>query len=453
MPKHSTTQFDQVADDEYSLLMDDNDMDRLVVDPLSQKKTWHEDKDQDPPIGSDQGKKKRRTRKDVEPSMKSLKSKESAKDQLDWKNPEGRKRPVDMSKPLPLQDKEGNLERKCSSSINKTLAIRAMINRVSKHEVFSTMRILSVVSVQNEKIFSSGYLKEILVRRADKKLYKFKEGDFLDIHLNDIEDMILLIAQNKLYNLEGDVIVDFLNAQKMFTRRIIVQNRVEDVQLGVEIYQRKLNLTKPQRSCPLLLAKVSYTQNFDPPGVIYEDKSKKKRLMRADELHKFCDVSLQTICNILHERLQNFRLGYNNDMPTRQLRLRLQLEHTQKGISDEVLNIRVILHSIHSDDGNSTTANIKQALWHEILLNLNLPDHKSVLTEPEVHVKMEMDTPHSSRVKFITAFSYSVNKYKDMMKAQVRRRSDKKEYVFNYANLPRLSQNDIEDMYLLNVQD
>ncbi|GJT58998.1 hypothetical protein Tco_1002531 [Tanacetum coccineum] len=41
-----------------------------------------------------------------------------------------------------------------------------------------------------------------------------------------------------------------------------------------------------------------------------------------------------------------------------------------------------------------------------------------VLTEPKVHVKMEMKIPRSSRVKFITACSYSIEKYKDMMKAQ-----------------------------------
>ncbi|GKE41683.1 hypothetical protein Tco_1468967 [Tanacetum coccineum] len=55
----------------------------------------------------------------------------------------------------------------------------------------------------------------------------------------------------------------------------------------------------------------------------------------------------------------------------------------------------------------------------EILLNLNLPDHRSVLTEPEVHVKMEMEIPRSSKVKFITACSYSIDEYNDMMKAQI----------------------------------
>ncbi|GJZ89324.1 hypothetical protein Tco_0661106 [Tanacetum coccineum] len=185
-------------------------------------------------------------------------------DQIDWENLEGHKSLVDMSKPLPLQDKEGRLtipvefffnndleylkagnkERSYSSSITKTPATRAMINRKSKHEVFSTMRILSVVSVKVEKKSGYGYLEEIVIRRADQKLYKFKEGDFPDLHLNYIEDMLILIAQNKLFNLDDDVIVDFVTALKMFTRGFIVKNRVEDVQLGVESYQRKLNLTK-----------------------------------------------------------------------------------------------------------------------------------------------------------------------------------------------------------------
>ncbi|GJT15878.1 hypothetical protein Tco_0874584 [Tanacetum coccineum] len=35
----------------------------------------------------------------------------------------------------------------------------------------------------------------------------------------------------------------------------------------------------------------------------------------------------------------------------------------------------------------------------------------SVLTEPEVHVNMEMEIPHSSIIKFITEYSYSIDKY------------------------------------------
>ncbi|GJW66417.1 hypothetical protein Tco_0120841 [Tanacetum coccineum] len=138
---------------------------------------------------------------------------------------------------------------------------------------------MNVVSVQVEKKAGYGYLKEIVVRQAEYNVYKFKKGDFPDLHLNDIEDMLLLFAQNKLFNLYNDVIMYFIIALKMFTIGIDLKNKVEDVQLGVESYQQKLNLTKPQRTCQHILVKELYTLNYDPPRIIYEDKRKKKWLM------------------------------------------------------------------------------------------------------------------------------------------------------------------------------
>ncbi|GKE69637.1 hypothetical protein Tco_1527709 [Tanacetum coccineum] len=44
---------------------------------------------------------------------------------------------------------------------------------------------------------------------------------------------------------------------------------------------------------------------------------------------------------------------------------------------------------------------------------------RSVLTDPEVIVKMDMEIPYSSGVNFITTCSYSFDKSKDIMKAQV----------------------------------
>ncbi|GJX80414.1 hypothetical protein Tco_0328563 [Tanacetum coccineum] len=38
------------------------------------------------------------------------------------------------------------------------------------------------------------------------------EGDFPRLHLNDIKDMLLLIVQNKLFNLKSDIIVDLAAA-------------------------------------------------------------------------------------------------------------------------------------------------------------------------------------------------------------------------------------------------
>ncbi|GKA78198.1 hypothetical protein Tco_0784735 [Tanacetum coccineum] len=127
----------------------------------------------------------------------------------------------------------------------RQLFYRSQLNRFSKHDVCSPLKNLSVVSMKVNKLHGYGYLEEIVVRKVDRQLYKFKEGDFVNLHLNDIEDMLLLVVQHKLFHLDGDVIVDLAVALHMFTRSLIIKKRVEDVQLGVESYQKKLNITKP----------------------------------------------------------------------------------------------------------------------------------------------------------------------------------------------------------------
>ncbi|GJZ31915.1 hypothetical protein Tco_0576962 [Tanacetum coccineum] len=67
MPKYSTTPYDQAAEDEHQqkfILFKMMMASKLAVDPASQRKRRHDDKDQDPHAGSDQGMKKRRTGKD-----------------------------------------------------------------------------------------------------------------------------------------------------------------------------------------------------------------------------------------------------------------------------------------------------------------------------------------------------------------------------------------------------
>ncbi|GJT82860.1 hypothetical protein Tco_1057202 [Tanacetum coccineum] len=178
-------------------------------------------------------------------------------------------------------------------------------------------KLLKMGSSTGVKSVSFGYLEEIDVRRADRQVYKFKEGDFVDLHLNDIEDMLLLAVQHKLFQLNGSDIVDLIVALRMFTRSLIIKHRVEDLQLGVESYQKKLNITKPQKTFPLIEFKELYTPSYKPLGVIYEDLNKQKRVMRADELYKFSNGTLNTIRDELHHRIFDFSLGYNKEMSKR----------------------------------------------------------------------------------------------------------------------------------------
>ncbi|GJV61642.1 hypothetical protein Tco_1467742 [Tanacetum coccineum] len=91
---------------------------------------------------------------------------------------------------------------------------------------------------------------------------------------------------------------------------IIIQRRVEDLQLGVESYQKKLNLTKPDTYRSDLKQKEAYTAYSNPRGFIYQNKAKKNKLMRIDELYKFSDGTLNDVQTALNDRLKEIRMKY-----------------------------------------------------------------------------------------------------------------------------------------------
>ncbi|GJU70255.1 hypothetical protein Tco_1256514 [Tanacetum coccineum] len=142
------------------------------------------------------------------------------------------------------------------------------------------------------------------------KLYKFKEGDFSRLNMRDIKDMLLLLVRKNLSNLEKDDLFDLNVALQMFTRRVVILKRVEDLQLGVESYQRKLNITKPETFRFDITNMTPYTAYNDPQGIIYQDKLQRNKLMRLDELYKFCDGTLSFVRWVLHDIAYSLEMNY-----------------------------------------------------------------------------------------------------------------------------------------------
>ncbi|GKC63220.1 hypothetical protein Tco_1095818 [Tanacetum coccineum] len=99
-------------------------------------------------------------------------------------------------------------------------------------------------------------------------------------------------VENKLTNLSGNDVSDFAIALRMFTRSMVIQKRVKDLQMGVESYQKKINVTKPETTRPGIRKRDPYTPYQDPQGFIYVDNKGRNRLMRSDELYKFSDGTL-----------------------------------------------------------------------------------------------------------------------------------------------------------------
>nr|GEV46657.1 hypothetical protein [Tanacetum cinerariifolium] len=325
-------------------------------------------------------------------------------DQLDQVIPEGQQYPYNLLQPLPLiPNNRGHRVIPFEHFINNDLgSLRGGCKR----------RIIDVTELKIVEWHSYKHLDWITVRRDDDKLYKFKECDFKRLRIQDIEYMLLLLVQGKLTNLTIEERFAFNVSLRMFTRSIVIQRRVEDLQLGrhvipfdhfinnnleylcggassrkyttsvtktkaadyrhikwiedlfygfavnresardvylkrriivvtelqivewrdykhldwitmrrdddklykfkegVESYQKKLNLTKPDMYRSNLKRKETYTAYINPRGFIYQNKDKQNRLMWIDKLYKFSDGTLNDVRTALDDRLKGIRIKY-----------------------------------------------------------------------------------------------------------------------------------------------
>ncbi|GJW18678.1 hypothetical protein Tco_0026114 [Tanacetum coccineum] len=99
-------------------------------------------------------------------------------------------------------------------------------------------------------------------------------GDFKRLCREDIIDMLLLLVQGKLTNLNVDERFALNVALRMYTRRIVIQELVEDLQLEIE------------------------------------NDMNRNRLMRTDELHKFSDGTLNHVCTSLNDIATGIQMEY-----------------------------------------------------------------------------------------------------------------------------------------------
>ncbi|GKA14664.1 hypothetical protein Tco_0694310 [Tanacetum coccineum] len=189
----------------------------------------------------------------------------------------------------------------------------------SDHEaVRSQMRILSVISVKVFEKYGYNYLREIILRRADYQEYKISEKDFKNLHPNDFEDLFLLNIQEKLNHLPKTDKTSLHTAVNMWIRNLVIRNRVGDLQLGIESYQTKINLERPNWDATDYYFKEDYTIVPKPRAVVYRDRNDQRKLMRLNELHKFSDGTLTRVMEKLDQMVKDFHLyEYNKGMETR----------------------------------------------------------------------------------------------------------------------------------------
>ncbi|GKD50887.1 hypothetical protein Tco_1279863, partial [Tanacetum coccineum] len=263
----------------YKALVDANESDKLILDTYRETVSFkrrrdEEDKDEEPSIGSNQGSERRRAGKEPEStsapkektskiigkSTKGSKSYHKSADEstqaeepislAQMKDPPGPTFELMKGSCKSLVELEYFFEEVYKATTGQLDWKNPEANNESAQDVYSKRRIIIVTKLQIVEWHNYKHLDWITVHRDDDKLYTFKEGDFNRLRIQDIEDMLLLLVQGNL-----------------------------------------TNLTVEER-------------------LAFNNKDKKNRLMRIDELHKFSDGTLNDVRTALDDRLKGIWMKY-----------------------------------------------------------------------------------------------------------------------------------------------
>nr|GEX14567.1 hypothetical protein [Tanacetum cinerariifolium] len=118
----------------------------------------------------------------------------------------------------------------------------------------------------------------LIVMQADYNEYKILEADFRNMHSNDFEDL----------------------------------QHLGDLQLGIESYQTKINLTESRWDASDFLFKEDYTIVSKLRVMIYRDRNDQKKMLRENEVHKFSDSTLTRVMYKLDHMVKDFSLFMYN---------------------------------------------------------------------------------------------------------------------------------------------
>ncbi|GKF10035.1 hypothetical protein Tco_0047961 [Tanacetum coccineum] len=91
----------------------------------------------------------------------------------------------------------------------------------------------------------------------------------------------------------------------------VIWERFHNFQVGGESYQQQVNLTTTTITFPdIEKYKVFFIISKPVYGIIYKNIKKEKRVMRHQEVYKFCDATLKRVLEGLKSYNNNVKYGY-----------------------------------------------------------------------------------------------------------------------------------------------
>ncbi|GJR04462.1 hypothetical protein Tco_0527446 [Tanacetum coccineum] len=113
--------------------------------------------------------------------------------------------------------------------------------------------------------------------RANGSIVSITESDYKNLNKNDIADLYLLIVNGK--------VDDYAETRLLWSLSVFIRSTV--------IWERVFSI----------ISEPVY-------GIIYKNNKEEKRVMRHQEVHKFCDVTLKRVFEGLKSYNNNVKHGY-----------------------------------------------------------------------------------------------------------------------------------------------
>nr|GEX27794.1 hypothetical protein [Tanacetum cinerariifolium] len=238
-----------------------------------------------------------------------------------------------VNKPLPLGGPPGQVTIQSDFFFNKDLEYLRYDSKGSRHTLsISKMKAAYYPDAGLEQMVPDQFgLKRsantILLQCMVSLTGGSKDNDstLIDTHLKVIaEQSGHICGSSMLYESKSFPCMGHLNhlppkdkkilttAVNQWTRHLVIRQRVEDFQLGIESYQTQLNLTKPQWDATGFEYKHDYTVIDSPRAVMFRGKYWVQMMMRFTEIHKFSNSTLQQIDEALDYRVKEFRINKMN---------------------------------------------------------------------------------------------------------------------------------------------
>ncbi|GJW65199.1 retrovirus-related pol polyprotein from transposon TNT 1-94 [Tanacetum coccineum] len=261
--------------------------------------------------------------------------------QVDWTNPEGAQVRVDVNRPLPLGGPPGHVTIQTQFFFNKDLeylrygskgsspALSISKMKAARYPVFGlellvsehmwiydvcTYNISATYGISHwwfnrQKFYidrhdSPSRRKEVRTHMRILSVIKVKAYS----RYGDFEDVNLLLLQGHLNHLPSSDKRMLSTAIKLWTRNLVIRQRVKDFQLGIESYQTQLNLTKPGWDVTCYEFKHDYTIIESPRVEVFPVNNNKRKIIRFNEIYKFSDGTLIRILEALDYRVKEFKV-------------------------------------------------------------------------------------------------------------------------------------------------